>query len=167
MQGSMSRARGDERTWCVFGMDTLPRLFRHVVAERGDKVAMREKELRDLAGQHLAGVRRSGRSAWGWGWWRWGCEPRDVVSILADNSPEWLFTDLGVLCAAGVTTGIYPTDSPAQVEYIVNDSGTRFLFVENEEQLDKILEVRERMPRLVQDLRLSTWRGCAASPTRR
>ena len=44
MQGVDERAGGDEREWSVFGMDTLPRLFRHVVAERGGKVAMREKE---------------------------------------------------------------------------------------------------------------------------
>jgi long-chain acyl-CoA synthetase len=49
----------------------------------------------------------------------------------------------------GVTNGIYTTDAPAQVEYIVNDSGTRFFFAENEEQLDKILEVRGRCPQLV------------------
>ena len=52
------------------------------------------------------------------------------------------------LCAAGVSTGIYPTDSPAQVEYLVNDCDAKYLFVEDEEQLDKILAVRERTPGL-------------------
>ncbi len=70
------------------------------------------------------------------------------VAILSDNNKEWLFCDLGVLCAAGISTGIYPTDSPAQVEYLVNDCKAKFLFVENEEQLDKILAVRERTPHL-------------------
>jgi long-chain acyl-CoA synthetase len=78
-----------------------------------------------------------------------GLRPRDVVSIVADNRPEWLYTDLGTLSAGGVTNGIYTTDSPRQIEYIVNDSGTRFFFAENEEQLDKILEVRARCPQLV------------------
>jgi long-chain acyl-CoA synthetase len=77
-----------------------------------------------------------------------GLQPGDRVAILSDNNKEWLFCDLGVLCAAGVSTGIYPTDSPAQVEYLVNDSGAKFLFVEDEEQLDKILAVRERTPGL-------------------
>jgi long-chain acyl-CoA synthetase len=53
---------------------------------------------------------------------------------------------MGVLSVGGVTNGIYTTDSPKQVEYIVNDSGTRFFFAEDEEQLDKILEVRSRCP---------------------
>jgi long-chain acyl-CoA synthetase len=78
-----------------------------------------------------------------------GLRPRDVVSIIADNCPEWLYADLGTLCVGGVSNGIYTTDSAAQVEYIVNDSGTRFFFAENEEQLDKILEVRGRCPQLV------------------
>src|SRR6185436_4366388 len=70
----------------------------------------------------------------------------DVVSVLAETVPEWLYADMGTMGAGGVTNGIYPTDSAKQVEYILNDSRTRFLFVENEEQLDKWLEVRERCP---------------------
>jgi long-chain acyl-CoA synthetase len=71
------------------------------------------------------------------------------VAIIADNRPEWLYTDLGTLSVGAVPNGIYTTDAPRQVEYILNDSGTRFVFVENEEQLDKVLEVRDRCPRLV------------------
>jgi long-chain acyl-CoA synthetase len=78
-----------------------------------------------------------------------GLKPRDVVSIISDNRPEWLYTDLGVMSVAAIPNGIYTTDSARQVEYIVNDSGTRFLFVENEEQLDKILAVRNRCRELV------------------
>jgi long-chain acyl-CoA synthetase len=139
---------GNRRVFTVHGQDTLPKLFRHVVAERGDKVAMREKELGiwraiswkeyGLRARHL-----------GLGLVALGLQPRDVVSVLADNCPEWLYTDLGTLSVGGVTNGIYTTDSARQVEYIVNDSGTRFFFAENEEQLDKILEVRERCPELV------------------
>jgi len=60
-----------------------------------------------------------------------------------------LYTDLGTMCVGGVTNGIYTTDSARQVEYIVNDSGTRFFFAQNEEQLDKILEVAGACPQLV------------------
>jgi long-chain acyl-CoA synthetase len=59
-----------------------------------------------------------------------------------------MFADLGVLCAGGVSNGIYPTDSPAQCEYLINDSSTVYAFVEDEEQLDKILEVRTSTPQL-------------------
>jgi long-chain acyl-CoA synthetase len=52
------------------------------------------------------------------------------------------------LCAGGVSSGIYPTDSAAQVEYLVNDSRTKVIFAEDEEQLDKILACRARCPTL-------------------
>ncbi len=134
--------------WTVHGQDTLPRLFRHVVAERGDAVAMREKDLgvwRSVTWrQYGERARRAGL-----GLVALGLRPRDVVSIIADNGPEWLYTDLGTLSAGGVTNGIYTTDSPRQVEYIVNDSGTRFFFAGDDEQLDKILEVRTRCPGLL------------------
>ncbi len=138
----------DTRAWTIHGQDTLPRLFRHVVKERGDAVAMREKHL---------GIWRS--VTWrqyglrarhvGLGLVALGFQPRDVVSVIAENCPEWLYTDLGTMSVGGVTNGIYTTDSASQIEYIVNDSGTRFFFAENEEQLDKILQVRKSCPQLV------------------
>ena len=132
----------------VHGQDTLPRLFRHVVRERGDRVAMREKHLGIWRGISWRDYGERARRV-GLGLVALGLQPRDVVSILADNGPEWLYTDLGVMSVAGIPNGIYSTDSARQVEYIVNDSGTRFFFAENEEQLDKILEVRARCPALV------------------
>ena len=65
---------------------------------------------------------------------------------------------MGILCAGGVSSGIYPTDSPAQVEYLVNDSATRVIFAEDEEQLDKILTCSASS--------CSIWKACPASPIR-
>src|SRR5262245_53835296 len=141
-------AAGHAPSCTVLGQDTLPKLFRHVVRERGDKVAMREKHLgiwRSISWREYGERARHV----GLGLVALGLQPRDVVSIISDNCPEWLYTDLGVLSVGGVTNGIYTTDAPGQVEYIVNDSGTRFFFAENEEQLDKILEVRSKCPQLV------------------
>jgi long-chain acyl-CoA synthetase len=138
----------DPAAFTVHGQDTLPRLFRHVVRERGDRVAMREKHLGIWRGTSWRDYGERARRV-GLGLVALGLEPRDVVSIIADNGPEWLYTDLGVMSVAGIPNGIYTTDSARQVEYIVNDSGTRFFFAENEEQLDKILEVRARCPALV------------------
>ena len=134
--------------WTVHGQATLPTLFRHVVAERGDGVAMREKDLGIWRAVTWRQYGERARRA-GLGLVALGLQPRDVVSIIADNGPEWLYTDLGTLSVGGVTNGIYTTDAPRQVEYIVNDSGTRFFFAGDEEQLDKILEVRARCPQLV------------------
>jgi long-chain acyl-CoA synthetase len=132
----------------VHGQDTLPRLFRHVVRERGERVAMREKDLGIWRGISWREYGQRARRV-GMGLVALGLRPRDVVSIISDNRPEWLYTDLGIMSVAAVPNGIYTTDSARQVEYIVNDSGTRFLFVENEEQLDKILAVRDHCGELV------------------
>jgi len=136
------------RTVTVHGQDTLPKLFRHVVRERGDRVAMREKHLGIWRGISWREYGEQAKRV-GLGLVALGLKPRDVVSIIADNAPEWLYTDLGVMSVAGIPNGIYTTDSAPQVEYIVNDSATRFFFAENEEQLDKILQVRAKCPELV------------------
>jgi long-chain acyl-CoA synthetase len=59
-----------------------------------------------------------------------------------------MYADMGVLGAGGVSSGIYPTDSASQVEYLLADSRSVCVFVEDEEQLDKVLEVRARLPHL-------------------
>ena len=127
--------------------ETLPKSFVLSCKTRGDKPAMREK---------LFGI---------WNaitWTQWlersraityalhsiGFRPGDVASVLANTVPEWNYADFGILCAGGVSSGIYPTDSAKQVEYLINDSSTKVLFVEDDEQLDKALEVRERCPTL-------------------
>jgi long-chain acyl-CoA synthetase len=132
----------------IHGQDTLPKLFRHVVAARGDQVAMREKHLGLWRAITWREYGERARHV-GLGLVALGLRPKDVVSVLADNCPEWLYTDLGTMSVGAVTNGIYTTDSARQVEYIVNDSGTRFFFAENEEQLDKILGVRAGCPQLV------------------
>ena len=77
-----------------------------------------------------------------------GVGPGDRVAVAADNRPEWLVADLGVQGIGAVTVGIYPTSPPAEVEYLLSHSGARFVVCEDEEQLDKVMEVRARLPRL-------------------
>ncbi len=72
----------------------------------------------------------------------------EVVTLLAENRPEWLYADMGAQCMGMIGNGIYPTSSPEQVEYVLNDSRTRVLLVEDDEQLDKALAVRARCPHL-------------------
>jgi long-chain acyl-CoA synthetase len=74
--------------------------------------------------------------------------PGECASILSNTVVEWVLADLAILSCGGVSNGIYPTDAPTQVHYLCSDSGTSVLFVEDEEQLDKALEVRSQLPRL-------------------
>jgi long-chain acyl-CoA synthetase len=127
--------------------DTIPRMFWNAVAQRGDAVWMRQKEL---------GIWRS----WSWrqtgdavreiagGLLALGFAPHDTASILSNTVIEWVLADLAVLSCGGVSNGIYPTDAPSQVHYLCEDSRTTVLFVEDDEQLDKALEVRAQLPGL-------------------
>jgi long-chain acyl-CoA synthetase len=127
--------------------DTVPTMFWNAVQARGDKVALRQKELgiwREVTWRQFGDAARE----IGLGFIALGLQPGEVVSILANTRKEWLYADFGCLGAAGVTNGIYPTDSAGQVEFLSRDSDTKYLVVEDEEQLDKALEVRERLPGL-------------------
>lgn len=74
-----------------------------------------------------------------------GCRKGDVVAILSDNSPEWLYADLGAMCLGAISVGIYPTNPPSECKYILEDSGSKVVFVGDEEQLDKIIEIAEEL----------------------
>jgi long-chain acyl-CoA synthetase len=80
-----------------------------------------------------------------------GLRPRESVAILGENCPEWLYCSLGVMSAGGVSCGVYPTSAPEQVQYILEHSEARVLFVENEEQLEKVMPILSatRVERLV------------------
>ena len=128
----------------VLAGDTIAAMFWNAVTERGPKVWLREKHM---------GIWRS----WTWtqtaeavreiagGLMSLGFAPGDTASILANTVVEWVLADLAVLSCGGVSNGIYPTDAPAQVQYLCEDSRTRLLFVEDDEQLDKALEVRAQL----------------------
>lgn len=123
--------------------DTIAKSFLRAAETRGDRPAIREKkfgiwqptswrEWLEISKEIAYALHAS------------GFRPGDVASIIANAVPEWVYADMGVLCAGGVSSGIYPTDASSQVEYLVNDSRTRVIFAEDEEQLDKILACRAR-----------------------
>ena len=127
--------------------ETLPAVFWAAQAQRRERVFLREKKLglwRSWSwGETAAAVRELAM-----GLAALGLAPGDCVSILSNTRLEWLLADLAVQCAGGVSNGVYPTDSAEQLEYLCADSSTRQLFVEDEEQLDKALAVRARLPLL-------------------
>ena len=72
----------------------------------------------------------------------------DNVAILSTNSPRWAMSDFGVICNGSATVTVYPTLLPAQIEYILNNSDSKAVFVENQDQLDKINDIRENLTTL-------------------
>ncbi len=131
----------------VLDGETIPALFWNGVAKRGSQVWLRQKHLglwRSWTWDQTAEAVREIAS----GLMSLGFAKGDRASILANTAVEWVFADLAVLSAGGVSNGIYPTDAPAQVQYLCQDSRTTILFVEDDEQLDKALEVRAQLPGL-------------------
>ena len=126
---------------------TVARLFWHGVQTRGPQVILRQKELGIWRAATWEELGRAAREI-GMGLVALGLQPGEVASIQSNTNREWVYADLGILGAGGVSNGIYPTDAASQAEYLLADSGSVFVFVEDEEQLDKILEVRERLPQL-------------------
>ncbi len=72
----------------------------------------------------------------------------DRVAIHSQNRPAWLLADLAVQGIGAVSVGIYPTSPAAEVEYLLDHSESVLLFAEDEEQVDKVLAVWEKLPAL-------------------
>ena len=122
----------------------FPDLFFHQVNRLKDRVALRHKDygiwnrvtwteygqqVREVAAGLLA----------------LGLQREDRVAILGDNRPEWVICHLAAMTAGGVTCGVYPTSAPDQVAYVVGHSESNVLFVENEEQVDKVLQIMDNL----------------------
>jgi long-chain acyl-CoA synthetase len=129
------------------GVDTVPKMFWRGVTTRGAQVALRQKDFGIWQSVTWTEFGRVAREI-GMGLAALGFAPGECASVLSNTNREWIYADLGILGAGGVSNGIYPTDAPVQVEYLCADSGTVYLFVEDDEQLDKALEVRARLPAL-------------------
>ena len=77
-----------------------------------------------------------------------GLRPGERVSILCGTRPEWTLADLGSLCAGAVVAPIYHTNSPEECRYILEHADSRVVFCEDEQQLAKVEQVRDRCPAL-------------------
>jgi len=124
----------------------LDHLLRHA-RERPDGIALREKHLgrwRETTwGQYAEQVARAAA-----GLRALGVGPGDRVAIHGENRAEWVVCDLAVQALGAVAVGIYPTSPAAEVEYLLGHSEAKVVVCEDEEQLDKALAVRERVPGL-------------------
>jgi long-chain acyl-CoA synthetase len=126
--------------------DTLPKYFLERVAQYGDKkVAVRQKDfgiwqeytwqdayenVRDFAlGLVSLGLKRGER-----------------VSIVGDNDRQYLWADLAIMAAGGVTVGIFTDAIPNEMEYVIGHSEAVFAMAKDQEQCDKLLEIRDKIP---------------------
>ncbi len=77
-----------------------------------------------------------------------GLEKGDRVNILSNTNHKWVITDIGIIIGGGVTVPIYQSNTARESHYIIDHSESRFIFVENRLQLEKVLTIRDDLPRL-------------------
>lgn len=127
--------------------DTIPQIFRSCVENYGEKTALRYKKYgiwKDITWneyynnvEYIALALES-----------MGMKKGDCVSIIGDNCYQWVMIDMAALTTGAISVGIYSTSASDQCEYIINHSESKFFFVENEEQLDKWMQFRDKSPTL-------------------
>jgi long-chain acyl-CoA synthetase len=127
---------------------TLPRLLAAQARRLGSrKVALREKRYgiwQEVTWESYAAHVR----AVCLGLLELGLEPGDRVAVISGNRPAWLYAELATQAAGAVPLGIFVDSLPEHVQVVLQQSGARFVLVEDQEQADKVLSVRGAAPRL-------------------
>ena len=75
-----------------------------------------------------------------------GFEPGENVLILGDNDPHWIWAELGIQCAGGAMAAIFPDCLPHELKHIIRHSNSKFVVAQDQEQVDKLFEIREDVP---------------------
>ncbi|SFC52503.1 long-chain acyl-CoA synthetase [Polaromonas sp. OV174] len=129
------------------GTLTLPKQLRHWASTRASSVALRQKDYGIWEPVTWAEYERQARH-FGIGLVKLGLPPKGHCAIICENRKEWVFAQLGCGMVGAVTIGIYPTSPAAEVEYLLRSSDASIVVCEDQEQLDKVLEVRASLPKL-------------------
>ncbi|HKY77883.1 MAG TPA: AMP-binding protein [Acidimicrobiia bacterium] len=77
-----------------------------------------------------------------------GVGPGQVVAVLGDNRPEWLISELAAQSLGACTVGIYPTSVGEEVVHVLTDGQVKVVVAEDQEQVDKIIELKDRLPNI-------------------
>ncbi len=77
-----------------------------------------------------------------------GIEKGDRAAIISHTAPQWMWADYSILCAGGVTVCIYPTLSEEEIKFILNDSGSKIVYVYDESLLKKVMKIKSETPAL-------------------
>ncbi|XP_050515520.1 very long-chain-fatty-acid--CoA ligase bubblegum [Diabrotica virgifera virgifera] len=126
---------------------SVPGLLEKTAREYPDKIALAQKvngkwETVNFK-QYLENVRTTAKA-----FLHLGLKPNHSVCILGFNSPEWFYSDLAAIFAGGIAVGVYTTNSAEACYFCAENSKANIIVVEDQKQLDKILEVRSRLPEL-------------------
>lgn len=125
---------------------TIPQHFLHSVQKYGDdKVALRQKEFgiwREFTWEHSFEEVR----AFALGLMVLGLERGDHVAAIGDNDRQYLWAYLGLLAVGGVQVGLYTDANADEAAYIIDHSDAQFVLAQDQEQVDKMLDIRAKIP---------------------
>ncbi|UCG22842.1 MAG: AMP-binding protein [Chloroflexota bacterium] len=128
--------------------ETLPQYFLQKVEQYGsDKVALRQKEFgiwREFTWQDSYEQTK----LFALGLIALGLQRGDKVCGIGDNDREYLWAFLGLQAAGGVQVGLFTDATPSEIEYVVNHSDATFVLAQDQEQCDKLLEVKDALPKV-------------------
>jgi long-chain acyl-CoA synthetase len=127
--------------------DTLPKLIQRNYEQWPDKPAMCMKRL-GIWQQFTWQEYHHQVKYFSLGLLHLGLKAGDVMAVVGDNEPEWFWGEFGAQAAGAVTTGIFVDSVPTEVEHIASHSEARFALVNDQEQADKFLDLKAKLPRI-------------------
>lgn len=128
---------------------TINEVFKNRAEKYGDRTAVEKKHNGSWESVSWRQYHEYARSV-GLALHSLGVKKKDRVSILSENRLEWLYTDMGTLGIGGVVVPIYTTLTANEIGYVLENSGSRAIIVENRSQLDKVITWQKRLPNLEQ-----------------
>jgi long-chain acyl-CoA synthetase len=127
--------------------NTIPQLLRWRVRHSADKVALREKDFGHWKNytwaQYYEQVRKTAM-----GLREIGFKKGDTLAVISDNIPEMLIMAIGAQALGGISAGIYQSSLPDEIAAILDYMDVCMVFCDDQEQVDKLLEVRDRIPKV-------------------
>jgi long-chain acyl-CoA synthetase len=126
---------------------TIPQLLRWRVAKTGDKVALREKDFGYWNNYTWNDFYHRVREV-ALGLEKVGLKKDDKIALIGDNIPEMIFMAIGAQSIGAISAGIYQTSLPDEIAELVNYMDVKVVFCDDQEQVDKLVEVRERVPQV-------------------
>ncbi|MEW6033720.1 MAG: AMP-binding protein [Chloroflexota bacterium] len=130
----------------LVSLNTFPRILRAQCMKYGDKkVAMRKKEFGIWNKYTWKDVYENVKWA-SLGLVHLGLGPGDVAAIVGDNDPQWFWAEYAVQSAGGISVGMYVDAHFSEIKYLLSHAEAKFVFAKDQEQVDKILEVKNELP---------------------
>ena len=112
-----------------------------VAKQQGEWKAYSTEEVASIVNKFSAGLLHLGVSGN-----NFTPEGSDKIAIISNNRPEWVFTDLACQQIGAILVPVYPTTNPLELEFILNDAAVKYIFVANEELLEKINSILPKVP---------------------